>query len=70
MSFSFQSVQRLDSRSLPRLLILTPIPGEASHPKKTIQGQAEIPEPAARGATAVLCSNTSGKMKLGTVYGR
>lgn len=33
MSFSFQSLQRLDSRSLPSLLILTPIPGEASHPK-------------------------------------
>lgn len=51
-------------------LILTPIPGEASHPKNTIQGQAEIPASAAHGATAVLCSNTSGKMKLRTVYGR
>lgn len=70
MSFSFQSVQCLDSRSLPSLLILTPIPGEASHPKNTIQARAEIPESAARGATAVLCSNTSGKMKLRTVYGR
>lgn len=32
MSFSFQSVQRLDSRSPPSLLILTPIPGETITP--------------------------------------
>lgn len=50
MRFSFQSVECLDSRSLPSLLILTPIPGEASHPKNTIQGQAEIPESAAHGS--------------------
>lgn len=58
------------SRVCSSTLILTPIPGEASHPKNTIQGQAEIPPSAAHGATAVLCSNTSGKMKLRTVYGR
>lgn len=58
------------SRVCSSTLILTPISGEASHPKNTIQGQAEIPPSAAHGATAVLCSNTSGKMKLRTVYGR
>lgn len=42
MSSSFQSVQRLLSCSLPSLLILTPIPGEAPRPKNTIQARAEI----------------------------
>lgn len=36
--------------------VLTPMAGDASHPKKTIQGQAEIPTSAVHQATTVLRS--------------